>query len=411
MSLRVLVVLDPQFSRSLAQDSYGCVDWVTYDYPASFATKLLKNSTLHGFVFRGKSEHLIRNRVGFIPLIDELLFWLRIQRKGMDVEFMKFGQFRDILISSNPDFERTFEGYHSIWGGLDLMCGGLDSPVQLQQYLSGLQILESIVPVWPPSQEMLHGSRKFNVINDLDQIASRMANSPRPQTTILSRTDISQSFEGWILKREGSDCNRHVLLPGQVDPLNLPPDRGQFRWLKQSYVPALRTLGEWRIVLVDCQPVFVVHTAPGNGQGELVFLHRDAGLSLAVMGLLMRRPYVFDDIMDPVGGTLSERRQADEELESFAKTVLNQLIEVEEESLGASSSLRLLVRLDLCVKEGPDGEFGYFINEVERGLGIGMFSSGNPRWTLRLADEFECVFSKWVNERCLAMERLIEPET
>ena len=159
----------------------------------------------------------------------------------------------------------------------------MDSPAQLQQYLCRLQMLESTVPVWPPSREMLHASRKFNVITDLDQIASRTINSPRPLTTILSRADVSQSFEGCILKREGSDCARHVLLPGGVDPSNLPSDLGHFRWLKQSYVPSLQKLGEWRMILVDCQPLWVVHTAPGNGEGEWVFLHRDAGLSLAEM--------------------------------------------------------------------------------------------------------------------------------
>ncbi|KAG2081868.1 hypothetical protein BD769DRAFT_1683594 [Suillus cothurnatus] len=272
-------------------------------------------------------------------------------------------------------------------------------------------MLESIVPVWPPSKEIRHASMKLNVIVDLDQIASRMVNSPRPVTTLLSHTDVSQSFDNWILKREGSDCNRHVLLPERVDPLNLPPDRGRFRWLKQSYVPTLQKLGEWRIILVDCQPLWVVHTAPGNAEAEWVFLHRDAGLSLAEMSLRMRKPYVFDDIMDPVGGTLSERRQADQELESFAIAVLNQLIWLEEKSLGAPSSMRLMVRLDLGVMHGPDGQLGYFINEVERGMGIGLFSTGNPRWTLRLADEFGCVFSKWMDETCRAMKRLIEPVT
>lgn len=163
----------------------------------------------------------------------------------------------------------------------------LDSPAQLRRYLCGLQMLESIMPVWPPSREMLHASIKFNVIVNLDQISSGMVNSPRPQTTLLSRADASQSFEGWILKREGSDCNRHVLLPGKVDPFNLPLDKGHFRWLKQSYVPTLQKLGEWRIVLVDCQPLWVVHTAPGNRQEELVFLHRDAGLTLAEMRLVL----------------------------------------------------------------------------------------------------------------------------
>ncbi|KAG1827843.1 hypothetical protein DFJ58DRAFT_738174 [Suillus subalutaceus] len=236
-----------------------------------------------------------------------------------------------------------------------------------------------------PSREILRASIKFNVIVNLDQLHPEWNSQTR--TTLLSRNDVSQSFAGWILKREGN-C-------------------GHFRWLKQSYVPTLRKLGEWRIILVDCLPLWVVHTAPGNRREELVFLHRDAGRP----SLRIREPYVFDDIMDPVGGTCSERRQADQELESFATTVLSQLIEVEEDLLGAPSSLRLMVRLDIGVMHGPDGQLGYFINEVERGVGIGLFTAGNPRWTLRLADEFGCSFSKWMTKTCLAMERLIEPVT
>ncbi|KAG2057233.1 hypothetical protein BDR06DRAFT_951884 [Suillus hirtellus] len=349
MSYQVLVVLDPQFSHSLAQDSYRCIDWVTYDYPAPLAADLLDSPTLRGFV----------------PV--------RL--------YEKFEKFQDILISSKPNFRHTFQQYHSICGGLDLMvdpskqAGGLDSPTRLQKYLSRLQILELIVLVWPSSKEILHASNKFNVIVDLNQIASRMVNFPRPLTTCLSRINLSQSFEGCILKHEGSDCNHHIFLPGQVDLLNLLPDH------------------EWWIILVDCQPLWVVHMAPGNGEGEWVFLHQDADLSLAEMSLHIRKPYVFDDIMDPVGGTLSEQRQANQELESFVTTALNQLIGVEEESLGAPSSLRLIVQLDLGVMHGPDGQLGYFVNEVEQGTGIGLFSMGHPRWTLWLADEFGCMFS------------------
>jgi hypothetical protein len=141
MSRRVLVVLDPQFSRASVRDSYGCIDWVTYDYPALLAHDLLKSSTLRGFIFPGQSRHLVRQRPGFmpvrlhekvwmlkttagsglIPLTNKLLFWLRIRHKGMTVEFMKFEKFRDILISPNSDFRQTFQQYNTIWGGLDLM--------------------------------------------------------------------------------------------------------------------------------------------------------------------------------------------------------------------------------------------------------------------------------------------------
>lgn len=119
-------------------------------------------------------------------------------------------------------------------------------------------------------------------------------------------------------------------------------------------------------------------------------------------------PYVFDDIMDPVGGTLAERRLADQELESFVTAALSQLVCIEEELLGASSSLRLMVRVDISVMHGPNGQLGYFINEVERGVGIGLFSTGNPRWTLRLADEFAGMFSRWTTDTCITMGRIVE---
>jgi hypothetical protein len=117
------------------------MDWVTHDYPALLAADLLGSPTLHGFVFRGKTSQLISQRLGFVPVrlhekvrifnavddsglipgTDKLLFWLRIQRRGMVVEFMKFEDFHDILISTNSDFRQRFQQYHSIWGGIDLM--------------------------------------------------------------------------------------------------------------------------------------------------------------------------------------------------------------------------------------------------------------------------------------------------
>jgi hypothetical protein len=117
------------------------MDWVTHDYPALLAANLLRSPTLHGFVFRGKTSQLISQRLGFVPVrlhekvrmfnavddsglipgTNKLLFWLRIQHRGMAVEFMKFEDFHNILISTNYDFRQRFQQYHSIWGGIDLM--------------------------------------------------------------------------------------------------------------------------------------------------------------------------------------------------------------------------------------------------------------------------------------------------
>jgi len=55
------------------------------------------------------------------PSYQYIIIWLRIRHKGMTVEFMKFENFWDILISLNSDFRQIFQQYHTIWGGLDLM--------------------------------------------------------------------------------------------------------------------------------------------------------------------------------------------------------------------------------------------------------------------------------------------------
>jgi hypothetical protein len=125
----------------------------------------------------------------------------------------------------------------------------------------------------------------------------------------------------------------------------------------------------------------------------------------------LQKPYGFDDIMDPVGGTVAERHLADRELKSFVITTLRNLIAIEEGILQGTSSLRLMARVDLGVLRGSDGRLGYFVNEVERGIMIALFSQGNPRWTLRLADEFSGLFSQWIDDTSRDMQRTIEPST
>jgi len=108
---------------------------------------------------------------------------------------------------------------------------------------------------------------------------------PRPHTEIHHLEDHRwQGFEGFVLKREGSDGTRHVILPGDGNSSNLPRVQDGFRWLKQSYVPTLRELGEWRVVMMDCRPLWVIHTAPSKqDQQQWTFIHRDAGISLEAM--------------------------------------------------------------------------------------------------------------------------------
>ncbi|KAG2057239.1 hypothetical protein BDR06DRAFT_969445 [Suillus hirtellus] len=264
----------------------------------------------------------------------------------------------DLMLAPNPNFTWEFKHYHAIWGGLDLTMDprqvvnisqaynllnvlssgkgcGLESSAQLHQYIEQLQMLESVLPVWPPSQEMLFASKKFNEIPPTPP-------DPKPKhfPTLIAHSHLKALFSS----------GKAVIAQGTfsflIDSSNLPRDKKGFRWLKQSYVPALRHVGEWQVIVLDCWPLWVMHTSPGNYENQMVFCHQDASLSLEKMR--------FDDIMDPVGGTVAERHLADEELESFVIATLSSLIAIEEGILQGTSSLRLMAQVDLGVLCGSD---------------------------------------------------------
>jgi hypothetical protein len=84
---------------------------------------------------------------------------------------------------------------------------------------------------------------------------------------------------GWVLKREFSDAGRHVYIPDHplqngeraiatetrranrfVRKANDKDQTIGCRWLAQEYVPTLASLGEFRFMWVDGEPVRVVIT-------------------------------------------------------------------------------------------------------------------------------------------------------
>jgi hypothetical protein len=114
--------------------------------------------------------------------------------------------------------------------------------------------------------------------------------------------------------------------------------------------------------------------------------------------------------MNPVGGTLAEHHLADQELESFVTATLSQLVYIEGELLSTSSSLKLMIKVNVSVMHSPNGQLEYFINKIEHSVGVELFSTRNSRWTLWLADEFTCMFSRWMADICITMKHLVEPE-
>jgi hypothetical protein len=154
----------------------------------------------------------------------------------------------------------------------------------LDTYINGLRYLDRRIAVWPPVEELLWSSHKLNVIKVLDEIAA-IKKTPRPWTQLLTKgfKPTSETF----LKREGSDCSNHALKPSQVaklpqKDLAKKAQEAPYRWMVQQYVPALREVGEWRVILVGGRIVYTVHTREG-GNNNLAFGLRSGAYSLAEM--------------------------------------------------------------------------------------------------------------------------------
>ncbi len=84
----------------------------------------------------------------------------------------------------------------------------------------------------------------------------------RPRTNTLNRGDVI--LEGTVLKRTHSDSQNHIILTDS--PLHswpsMEPGPSESTWLSQGYIPALREIGEWRVVIVNETIQYVVHMIP-----------------------------------------------------------------------------------------------------------------------------------------------------
>ena len=152
------------------------------------------------------------------------------------------------------------------------------------------------LPVWPPIKEILRSRFKYTVITDLDSIAQDITRTARPKTWLLSDEWIPVISSGemgrYVLKREGSDCSNHVLRPSDI--ANLSPFRllqmsteGPFRWFIQEFVPALKHVGEWHVLIVGGRILYVAITMV-NDEGHICSDLRIAGYSLEEMRYALR---------------------------------------------------------------------------------------------------------------------------
>jgi hypothetical protein len=139
----------------------------------------------------------------------------------------------------------------------------------VQTYIDNLRLISHRIPVWPPVDEIRNASHKFQVIKQLDAIASNIMFSARPATNIVE-LPLKNKPTGVVIKRERSDTSRHCLLPRAIDDMTLKtlndylqaqslPD---CRWLAQDFIPELIHLGEWCTYFVAGERVLTTLTEP-----------------------------------------------------------------------------------------------------------------------------------------------------
>jgi hypothetical protein len=145
---------------------------------------------------------------------------------------------------------------------------GFKTERDIARYTDHMIGLSQKLPVWPPVEEIL-AATKWNLIQTLDTIAANVTHTIRPRTTILETPVTSlESLEGFIVKRERSDCSRHFVSPQGIQKMGLTGLNKWLRrywvdgasWLKQEYVPQLATLGEWRVYIIDRKISFTLLT-------------------------------------------------------------------------------------------------------------------------------------------------------
>lgn len=118
-------------------------------------------------------------------------------------------------------------------------------------------------------------------VRNLDAIARTMGTG-RPRTLEWDPESNEPPY-GHVLKREFSDAARHVYVPNHtLEPTDKQMatevkranafvkkirDEGNigWKWLSQEYVPTLQSVGEFRFVCIDGDPVRVVITGRREG--------------------------------------------------------------------------------------------------------------------------------------------------
>lgn len=288
-------------------------------------------------------------------------------------------------------------------------------------YVKRLQMLSRSFPVWPPVLELRTAARKLQVVHDLDQIAQSITSSPRPQSILYNggRTQADR-----IYKREGSkngDCfYRGKLKPKRKIDDDIELTGRRWRWMEQEEIPLLRTTGELHVYVAGGAVLHAVNTFRLPTGGLEYSVVRDCLLPEEMMpvypGFNVLSPcptdhvlcaHSIEDVAQPVinganshcfardGGSATDRTGARKLLEWFVLNTVDGLA-IQEVAAGlGESSLLQYARVDLGVMRGQDGKLHWFVNQVARGLGAGLFAAKDPNAAAQVVDSVLESVLKW----------------
>ncbi|KAK0438472.1 hypothetical protein EV421DRAFT_966827 [Armillaria borealis] len=263
----------------------------------------------------------------------------------------------------------------------------LASPPRLATFVSGMRELCKRTAVFPDIDEMEYAAQKLRVIECLDSIAQSVTSTPRPKTSVAGG-----KFPGQIYKREGSHCERHVLLPKQIQSSNYRSvmREGQhptYRWLQQDYVPYNI---EWRVFLVGGEVVKVRVSKRKELDNSWVAETQYSRCPLFELEERLRaQPEDEDEFPDLTAHDEESRIRSDEELIGFAERTLAALVQRETEILGHVPSISMLCRLDISVmRQSRSGQLQYWVVSVARGANVPIHGIDDSFDTLGvIADE------------------------
>ncbi|KAH9910588.1 uncharacterized protein BXZ73DRAFT_108792 [Epithele typhae] len=365
------------------------------------------------------------------------LYVIQHQHDMFSVRFLRYSEFIDAIL--HPEEDKN----EQVWRMLctcDLVVGGVDftdnyarkelldaDKGKVDQYRARMAILQRCTVVWPdPEETFLYGA-KIPLIENLDKAAANVTKTPRPWTSCVSVGGAVGHNE--IIKRGHSGWGNHVSPPSAGDSKtrwnSLVPDKDKAveeqwfgrSWFRQQFIPTLVELGEMRCLFFAGKLTHITHTVKQKDSDRtdsdpvtttvplkhiptiLAAKRKDGHASLA---------YAWVNSESLAANFQDEGRK---ELETFANTTFNTLVDLEKSaSPTGSSDLTLFARMDIGLIDDGAGGFQYFVNEVERSWGTTLFGFRDPLPLVQAMHGFGEGLARWTREkRARVLQTMVPP--